>query len=81
MRPWLVQPTGGGHSAAQAAPPRAAPVGHLTTGWPDRTSPPQEPTFKPCQVKTHFLLPFPVNYVSECVRTAPYTDPDHARYK
>lgn len=40
-----------------------------------------EPTFKPCQVKTHFLLPFPVNYVSECVRTAPYTDPDHASLK
>ncbi|XP_054447557.1 presequence protease, mitochondrial isoform X2 [Pteronotus mesoamericanus] len=40
-----------------------------------------EPTFKPCQVKTHFLLPFPVNYVGECVRTAPYTDPDHASLK
>ncbi|XP_047610451.1 presequence protease, mitochondrial isoform X1 [Phacochoerus africanus] len=37
-----------------------------------------DPTFKPCQMKTHFLLPFPVNYVAECVRTAPYTDPDHA---
>lgn len=42
---------------------------------------PQDPTFKPCQMKTHFLLPFPVNYVAECVRTAPYTDPDHARYR
>ncbi|XP_066240971.1 presequence protease, mitochondrial [Saccopteryx leptura] len=40
-----------------------------------------EPTFKPCQMKTHFLLPFPVNYVGECVRTAPYTDPDHASLK
>lgn len=30
-------------------------------------------------MKTHFLLPFPVNHVGECVRTAPYTDPDHAR--
>ncbi|XP_036887766.1 presequence protease, mitochondrial [Sturnira hondurensis] len=40
-----------------------------------------EPTFKPCQVKTHFLLPFPVNYVSECVRTAPYTNPDYASLK
>uniref|UniRef100_A0A287BLP3 Presequence protease, mitochondrial n=1 Tax=Sus scrofa TaxID=9823 RepID=A0A287BLP3_PIG len=38
----------------------------------------EDPTFKPCQMKTHFLLPFPVNYVAECVRTAPYTDPDHA---
>ena len=41
--------------------------------------PPQDPTFKPCQMKTHFLLPFPVNYVGECIRTAPFTDPDHAR--
>ncbi|KAM8804240.1 presequence protease, mitochondrial [Rhynchonycteris naso] len=40
-----------------------------------------EPTFKPCQMKTHFLLPFPVNYIGECVRTAPYTDPDHASLK
>nr|XP_020016944.1 LOW QUALITY PROTEIN: presequence protease, mitochondrial [Castor canadensis] len=40
-----------------------------------------DPTFKACQMKTHFLLPFPVNYVSECVRTAPYTDPDHASLK
>uniref|UniRef100_A0A8C8X2P7 Pitrilysin metalloproteinase 1 n=1 Tax=Panthera leo TaxID=9689 RepID=A0A8C8X2P7_PANLE len=38
-----------------------------------------DPTFKPHQMKTHFLLPFPVNHVGECVRTAPYTDPDHAR--
>ncbi|KAM8770497.1 LOW QUALITY PROTEIN: presequence protease, mitochondrial-like, partial [Rhynchonycteris naso] len=40
-----------------------------------------EPTFKPCQMKTHFLLPFPVNYVGKCVSTAPYTDPDHASLK
>ncbi|KAM9229505.1 presequence protease, mitochondrial isoform 2-T2 [Dugong dugon] len=40
-----------------------------------------DPTFKPCQMKTHFLLPFPVNYVGECVRTVPYTDPDHASLK
>ncbi|XP_032205756.1 presequence protease, mitochondrial isoform X2 [Mustela erminea] len=39
------------------------------------------PTFKPCQTKTHFLLPFPVNYVGECIRTAPYADPDHASLK
>uniref|UniRef100_A0A5F8HD28 Presequence protease, mitochondrial n=1 Tax=Monodelphis domestica TaxID=13616 RepID=A0A5F8HD28_MONDO len=38
----------------------------------------EDPTFKPCQMKTHFLLPFPVNYVGECVRTVPYTDPDYA---
>ncbi|XP_075406246.1 presequence protease, mitochondrial [Tenrec ecaudatus] len=40
-----------------------------------------DPTFKPCQMKTHFLLPFPVNFVGECVRTAPYTHPDHASLK
>ncbi|ELW71643.1 Presequence protease, mitochondrial [Tupaia chinensis] len=40
-----------------------------------------DPTFTPCQMKTHFLLPFPVNYVGECVRTVPYTDPDHASLK
>ncbi|XP_006874805.1 PREDICTED: presequence protease, mitochondrial [Chrysochloris asiatica] len=40
-----------------------------------------DPTFKPCQMKTHFLLPFPVNYVGECVRTVPYTHPDHASLK
>uniref|UniRef100_A0A8C3XUQ9 Presequence protease, mitochondrial n=1 Tax=Chelydra serpentina TaxID=8475 RepID=A0A8C3XUQ9_CHESE len=38
----------------------------------------EEPTFKPCQMKTHFLLPFPVNYVGECIRTVPYTAPDYA---
>ncbi|MBN3307376.1 PREP protein, partial [Amia calva] len=37
-----------------------------------------EPTFKPCQMKTYFQLPFPVNYVSECVRTVPYTHQDYA---
>uniref|UniRef100_UPI00398ED8F7 presequence protease, mitochondrial isoform X1 n=3 Tax=Pristiophorus japonicus TaxID=55135 RepID=UPI00398ED8F7 len=35
-----------------------------------------EPTFKACQMKTHFQLPFPVNYVSECIRTVPYMNPD-----
>ncbi|XP_060681082.1 presequence protease, mitochondrial isoform X2 [Hemiscyllium ocellatum] len=33
-------------------------------------------SFKACQMKTHFQLPFPVNYVSECVRTVPYLNPD-----
>lgn len=32
-------------------------------------------------MKTHFLFPFPVNYVGKSVRTAPYTDPDHASLK
>ncbi|XP_023392743.1 presequence protease, mitochondrial [Pteropus vampyrus] len=43
--------------------------------------PPQDPTFKPCPAKTHLLLPFPVSYVGDCVRTAPYTHPDHASLK
>uniref|UniRef100_A0A670JAN9 Presequence protease, mitochondrial n=1 Tax=Podarcis muralis TaxID=64176 RepID=A0A670JAN9_PODMU len=38
----------------------------------------EDPTFQPCQMKTHFLLPFPVNYVGACVRTVPFTTPDHA---
>lgn len=42
--------------------------------------PPQAPTFKPYPMKTHLVLPFPVSYVGDCVRTAPYTHPDHARY-
>lgn len=39
----------------------------------------QDPTFKPCQMKTHFVLPFPVNYIGECIRTVPYTATDYAR--
>ncbi|KAI1242608.1 hypothetical protein IHE44_0000141 [Lamprotornis superbus] len=38
----------------------------------------EDPTFKPCQMKTHFVLPFPVNYVGECIRTVPYTAADYA---
>ncbi|KAG8443350.1 hypothetical protein GDO86_011952 [Hymenochirus boettgeri] len=37
-----------------------------------------DPTFKPCQMKTHFSLSFPVNYIGECIRTVPYTHPDYA---
>ncbi|KAJ6666636.1 hypothetical protein lerEdw1_020360, partial [Lerista edwardsae] len=37
-----------------------------------------DPTFQPCQMKTHFQLPFPVNYVGESVRTVPFTSPDYA---
>ncbi|KFO24997.1 Presequence protease, mitochondrial [Fukomys damarensis] len=40
-----------------------------------------EPTFKPWQMKTHLLMPFPVNYVGKCVRTVPYSHPDHASLK
>ncbi|CAM4587891.1 unnamed protein product [Leuciscus chuanchicus] len=37
-----------------------------------------EPHFKPCQMKTYFQLPFTVNFVSECVRTVPFTHADYA---
>ncbi|XP_051983778.1 presequence protease, mitochondrial-like [Xyrauchen texanus] len=37
-----------------------------------------EPHFKPCQMKTYFQLPFPVNFVSECVRTVPFSHADYA---
>uniref|UniRef100_A0AAY4AM05 Pitrilysin metalloproteinase 1 n=1 Tax=Denticeps clupeoides TaxID=299321 RepID=A0AAY4AM05_9TELE len=37
-----------------------------------------EPHFKPCQMKTFFQLPFPVNFVSECVRTVPFMHKDYA---
>lgn len=37
-----------------------------------------DPTFKPCQMKTHFSLPFPVNYIGECIRTVPYMHADYA---
>ncbi|XP_030054786.1 presequence protease, mitochondrial [Microcaecilia unicolor] len=40
-----------------------------------------DPTFKPCQMKTHFSLPFTLNYVAENIRTAPYISPDFARLK
>ncbi|CAJ0944457.1 unnamed protein product [Ranitomeya imitator] len=38
----------------------------------------EDPTFKPCQMKTLFSLPFPVNYIGECIRTVPYTHDDYA---
>ncbi|KAF5890185.1 presequence protease, mitochondrial, partial [Clarias magur] len=37
-----------------------------------------EAYFKPCQMKTYFEFPFPVNFVSECVRTVPLTHEDFA---
>uniref|UniRef100_A0A4W5LZS5 Pitrilysin metalloproteinase 1 n=1 Tax=Hucho hucho TaxID=62062 RepID=A0A4W5LZS5_9TELE len=39
---------------------------------------PQEPNFKPCQMKTFFPMPFPINFVSECIRTVPFTHEDCA---
>ncbi|XP_047018440.1 presequence protease, mitochondrial isoform X2 [Ictalurus punctatus] len=37
-----------------------------------------EAHFKPCQMKTYFEFPFPVYFVSECVRTVPFTHEDYA---
>ncbi|XP_071756138.2 presequence protease, mitochondrial [Centroberyx gerrardi] len=37
-----------------------------------------EPNFQPCQMKTFFPLPFPVNFVSECIRTVPFSHDDYA---
>ncbi|XP_030631404.1 presequence protease, mitochondrial isoform X2 [Chanos chanos] len=37
-----------------------------------------EPHFQPCQMKTYFQMPFPINFVSECVRTVPFTHEDYA---
>ncbi|XP_060761903.1 presequence protease, mitochondrial isoform X3 [Neoarius graeffei] len=37
-----------------------------------------EAHFKPCQMKTYFEFPFPVHFVSECVRTVPLTHEDYA---
>ncbi|CAB1317583.1 unnamed protein product, partial [Coregonus sp. 'balchen'] len=38
----------------------------------------EEPNFKPCQMKTFFPMPFPINFVSECIRTVPFTHEDYA---
>lgn len=37
-----------------------------------------EPEYQPCQMKTFYPLPFPVNFVSECIRTVPFTHQDYA---
>uniref|UniRef100_A0A3B4Z4I5 Presequence protease, mitochondrial n=1 Tax=Stegastes partitus TaxID=144197 RepID=A0A3B4Z4I5_9TELE len=34
--------------------------------------------FQPCQMKTFFELPFPVNFVSESIRTVPFSHEDYA---
>lgn len=36
----------------------------------------QNPDFKPTAAKTHFEVPFPVNYISRCLPTVPYTHED-----
>ncbi|KAM4551302.1 presequence protease, mitochondrial [Odontesthes bonariensis] len=37
-----------------------------------------EPNFQPCQMKTFFQMPFPVNFISECIRTVPFSHQDYA---
>uniref|UniRef100_A0A669EED7 Pitrilysin metalloproteinase 1 n=1 Tax=Oreochromis niloticus TaxID=8128 RepID=A0A669EED7_ORENI len=36
------------------------------------------PTFHPCPMKTFFQMPFPVNFVSESIRTVPFSHKDYA---
>uniref|UniRef100_H3CRB7 Presequence protease, mitochondrial n=1 Tax=Tetraodon nigroviridis TaxID=99883 RepID=H3CRB7_TETNG len=37
-----------------------------------------ELNFHPCQMKTFFRMPFPVNFISKSVRTVPFCHQDHA---
>uniref|UniRef100_A0A8C2YZQ1 Pitrilysin metalloproteinase 1 n=1 Tax=Cyclopterus lumpus TaxID=8103 RepID=A0A8C2YZQ1_CYCLU len=37
-----------------------------------------ELNFQPCQMKTFFQLPFPVNFVSESIRAVPFSHEDYA---
>ncbi|XP_047446462.1 presequence protease, mitochondrial [Mugil cephalus] len=37
-----------------------------------------ELNFQPCPMKTYFQLPFPVNFVGECIRTVPFAHEDYA---
>uniref|UniRef100_A0A3P9Q126 Pitrilysin metalloproteinase 1 n=1 Tax=Poecilia reticulata TaxID=8081 RepID=A0A3P9Q126_POERE len=37
-----------------------------------------EPNFQPCQMKTFFQMPFPVNFVGESIRTVPFCHQDYA---
>ncbi|KAG7219989.1 hypothetical protein INR49_001088 [Caranx melampygus] len=37
-----------------------------------------ELNFQPCQMKTFFQMPFPINFVSETIRTVPFSHQDHA---
>ncbi|XP_072296648.1 presequence protease, mitochondrial isoform X2 [Eucyclogobius newberryi] len=37
-----------------------------------------DPQYQPCHMKTFFQMPFPVNFVSQSIRTVPFTHPDYA---
>uniref|UniRef100_A0AAQ6AE67 Presequence protease, mitochondrial n=1 Tax=Amphiprion ocellaris TaxID=80972 RepID=A0AAQ6AE67_AMPOC len=39
----------------------------------------QVQNFQPCQMKTYFDMPFPVHFVSETIRTVPFSHQDYAR--
>lgn len=53
------------------------PLDHLDGSGPSRKLI-SELNFQPFQMKTFFQLPFPVNFVSECVRTVPFSHEDYA---
>uniref|UniRef100_A0A3Q3FQN2 Presequence protease, mitochondrial n=1 Tax=Labrus bergylta TaxID=56723 RepID=A0A3Q3FQN2_9LABR len=38
----------------------------------------EEQNFQPCQMKTFFQLPFPVHFISESIRTVPFSHHDNA---
>uniref|UniRef100_A0A3Q3EGE0 Pitrilysin metalloproteinase 1 n=1 Tax=Labrus bergylta TaxID=56723 RepID=A0A3Q3EGE0_9LABR len=38
----------------------------------------KEQNFQPCQMKTFFQLPFPVHFISESIRTVPFSHHDYA---
>ncbi|XP_033988015.1 presequence protease, mitochondrial [Trematomus bernacchii] len=37
-----------------------------------------EVNFQPCQMKTFFQMPFPINFISESIRTVPFAHEDYA---
>lgn len=53
------------------------PVDPLDDSGPSRKLV-SELNFQPCQMKTFFQLPFPVNFVSESIRTVPFSHEDYA---
>lgn len=57
-----------------ASPPRFLLDNHLSVFVV-----PQERHFHPCQMKTFFQMPFPVNFISKSIRTVPFSHQDYAR--
>ncbi|KAF3857855.1 hypothetical protein F7725_011056 [Dissostichus mawsoni] len=39
-----------------------------------------EVNFQPCQMKTFFQMPFPINFISESIRTVPFAHEDYASF-